>query len=154
MAYYDFKKASGGGGSNTVYLTNNLKIAYNASTAKSNPLDSNNYISVSNNVVTFKRNSSYGLWLSTPYALESGKIYAFSYDSITNGDGKIYMDSAPNGIPETGDVSITRFNNISLITGLNGFAFKVSNSGYYGFQIWSGNTNDIVITNPALTLIE
>ena len=153
MPYYPFKQSGGGSGSTTVKLIENLKIGYSSGIAKSNPYDANNYITVADNVVTFKRNSSYGLWLSVPFELEVGKKYAFAFDSITNGDGKMYLDRAPNGIPETGDVSIVRADNINIESRFKGIVFTVSTTGYYGCQIWSGNTNDIVITNPTITEI-
>ena len=141
------------GGSNTVKLTENLKIGYDSGIVKSNPYDANNYITVSDNVVTLKRNFSYGLWLTIPFELESGKKYAFAFDSITNGDGKMYLDRAPNGIPETGDISVTRADNITIESRFKGIVFTVSTTGYYGCQIWSGNTNDIVVNNPSITEI-
>lgn len=154
MPYYPFKQSGGGSGSTTVKLIENLKIGYSSGIAKSNPYDANNYITVADNVVTFKRNSSYGLWLSVPFELEVGKKYAFAFDSITNGDGRMYLDRALNGIPETGDVSIVRADNMNIESRFKGIVFTVSTTGYYGCQIWSGNTNDIVITNPTITVID
>lgn len=153
MPYYPFKQSGGGSGSTTIKLIENLKIAYSSNTAKSNPYDANNYITVADNVVTFKRNSTYGLWLSVPIELEAGKKYAFAFDSITNGDGRMYLDRAPNGIPETGDVSIYRVDVINIESRFKGIVFTVAITGYYGCQIWSGNTNDIVINNPSITEI-
>ena len=155
MTWFKCVGGSGGGGttSKTIYLTENLKIAYDASTVKSNPYNESNYITVSDNVVTLKRSTSYGLWLTIPIELEAGKLYAFSYDSVTNSDGKVYLDRAPNGIPTTGDVTITRVENINIESKYRGVVFKVSTTGYYGAQFWSGNTNDIVATNPSITEI-
>lgn len=153
MPYYPFKQSGGGSGSNTVKLIENLKLGYSNNIAKSNPLDANNYITVNDNVVTLKRTGSWGLWLTIPIELEVGKKYAFAYDSITNGDGKLYLDRAPNGIPETGDVSIIRADNIALDGRFKGIVISVSTTGYYGMQIWSGNTNDIVVNNPSITEI-
>lgn len=151
MAYYDFKKSSGG--SNTIKLIENLKLGYSTNIVKSNPLDANNYITVTDNVVTLKRSGTWGLWLSIPIELEAGKKYAFAYDSITNGDGRLYLDRAPDGIPESGDVSIIRADNIAIDARFKGIVFSVSVTGYYGMQIWSGNTNDIVVNNPSITEI-
>ena len=154
MPYYPFKQ-SGGSGSNTVKLIENLKIGISSSLAKSNPYDSNNYISVSNDVVTLKRNnSSYALWLSCPFELQTGKIYILAFESVTNTDGFLYLDKAINGIPTTGDVQLTRIMQVAPPNGAkNGMVFKVSANGYYGFPFWSNNTNDIIITNPTITEI-
>lgn len=155
MPYYPFKQSGGGSGSTTVKLIENLKIGISSSLAKSNPYDSNNYISVSNNVVTLKRNdSNYALWLPCPFELQIGKIYILAYESVTNTDGNLYLDKAPNGIPTTGDVQLTRIMQVTPPNGAkNGMVFKVSENGYYGFPFWSRNTNDIVITNPTITEI-
>lgn len=155
MTWFKCTGGSGGGGttSKTIYLTENLKIGYANGVVKSNPYDENNYITVSDNVVTLKRNGSYGLWLTIPIELEAGKLYAFSYDSVTNGDGRVYLDRAPNGIPTTGDVTVTREQNINIESKYRGVVFKVSTTGYYGAQFWSGGTNDIVATNPSITEI-
>lgn len=155
MAYYDFLRSLGGGGSNTISLSDNVKITYSVSLVKPSPIDANNYISVSNNIVTFKRNTSnYSMWLACPIELQAGKLYAFAYEAITNSDGNIYLDYAPNGISDIGDTQVTRIKSFTQQNGVKGVVFTVPTTGYYGFPIWNNNANDIVINNPTITLIE
>ena len=157
MAWFECTCGSGGGGttSKTIYLTENLKIGVAMNTVTATPYDTNNYVTVSDNVVTFKRNNSnYSLWLPCPIELEVGKIYSFAYDSKTNTDGYLYLDKAPNGIPETGSFTVNRIFQIAPPASANrGMVFIVSTTGYYGFPIWSNNTNDIVVNNPSITEI-
>ena len=158
MAWYRCVGSNGGGGgSQTISLANNYRIGVSPTTAKLSPLDANNYITVSGNVVTYHRNNvNYGLWIYTPL-LTAGKVYAFSCDEITNSDKYFYLDYATT-ISTTGDTTITRLGQIvpqttAVQNAGRGFVFEAPNDGYYGMVFWSNNTDDISVTNPCLTEI-
>lgn len=151
MTWY---KCGGGGseGLKPISLLNNYKIGISATVVKQNPIDANNYIVVSGNTITLKRNGNgIGLWIFTP-ELKANTVYALSFDTVTNTDGSIYFDYA-GVVVSTGDISVTRLGSVSftqLSSYGRGFAFKTTDAGQYGFTLWSGNVNDIALTNPLL----
>lgn len=135
-------------------LANFTRIGVTATDKAQSPVDANNYIDVSGNVVTLKRsNSNYHLWVYTPILLETGKTYAIVFDSITGSDNNFYME-------KTSDISVnpivaSRFDTVSHSSSVtNGVIIKPDANSYYGIAIWSLGTNDIVINNPRLIEID
>lgn len=144
----------GNAGPETVSLVNYCRIGVTATDKAQSPVDANNYIDVSGNVATLKRNNSnYHLWVYTPILLEIGKTYAIVFDSISGSDGNFYME-------KTSDISVnpivaSRFDTVGHSSSvINGVVIKPDTNAYYGIAIWSQGTNDIVITNPRLIEID
>lgn len=138
------------GGTQPIELANYTRIGVTATNKAQSPVDANNYIEVSGNVATLKRNSSnYHLWVYTPIILEAGKTYAFVFDSITGSDNYFYME-------KTSDISVnpivaSRFDTVGHSSSvINGVTIKPDTDAYYGIAIWSQSLNDIVINNPRL----
>lgn len=134
----------------TISLANYCRIGVTATDKAQSPVDANNYIDVSGNVVTLKRNNTnYHLWIYTPILLQAGKTYTITFDSISGSDGNFYME-------KTSDISVnpiyaTRYDTVNHSSSvINGIVIKPDTDAYYGIAIWSQSTADIVITNPKL----
>ncbi len=133
-----------------IELANYNRIGVTATDKAQSPVDTNNYIDVSGNVVTLKRNNtSYHLWVYTPILLQAGKTYAIVFDNITGTDNNFYME-------KTSDISVnpivaSRFDTVGHSSSvISGVVVKPDTDAYYGIAIWSQGTTDIVITNPRL----
>lgn len=135
-------------------LVNNCRIGVTATNKALSPVDANNYIEVSGTTVTLKRNNAnYHLWVYTPVVLETGKIYAIVFDSISGSDNNFYME-------KTSDISVnpivaSRFDTVGHTSSvISGVVIKPNTNAYYGIAIWSQSTSDIVLNNPRLIEIK
>lgn len=148
MAWFESHLNGGGGGgdSSVTSLLNNYAIGLSSSLATHSPIDANNYVEiVDDNVILHRNTGTPSLWIYTPY-IETGKTYAFIYETFSGSDGYTYRDFT-NTIPDTGDFAVSR---IGSVVSTGGFSFTPTTSGYYAFIFWAGGGTEITVKNPKL----
>lgn len=137
-----------GGGVTPVSLQNNYLIGVSATTEYQSPIDANNYIDASNDTVTLHRNAEdKHLFIYTPL-VEVGRLYLMLWDSATNTDGNIYVQTASD--VSTNPVTVNRIVSTNTTTPFVGYVFTPSADCYYGVAFWSNNKDNIVVKNPRL----